>query len=107
MTGEMIARARQTMDCYGDRPAVDVTFNEEGARRFGEATREHVGQPVAVVLDDVVLTTPRIDEPILGGTVRIGGNFTLESARQLAAWLGSGALPVRLVVVGSGRRPWH
>jgi preprotein translocase subunit SecD len=99
ITDDMIASAAQGMDQWSGRPVVTLHFTEEGRRRFAQATRDNVGRPFAIILDDAVITAPNVHEPIIGGTAQISGNFTLESARRLAAWLSSGALPVGLVVV--------
>jgi preprotein translocase subunit SecD len=62
-------------------------------------TQQNVGKPFAIVLDDVALSAPNINEPILGGSAQISGNFTVESANELAVQLRSGKLPVELKVV--------
>jgi preprotein translocase subunit SecD len=95
----MIKAARQDFDEAG-APAVSVMFTDKGARRFAQVTTENVGEPFAIVLDDVVLTAPVITEPITGGEAQIHGAFTFEKAKQLAALIDSGALPIRLSVVG-------
>jgi preprotein translocase subunit SecD len=78
---------------------VSIKFNTAGARRFGKATQENVNKPFAIILDDKVLSAPNINEPILGGQAQISGNFTVESANQLAIALASGKLPVKLNVI--------
>jgi protein-export membrane protein SecD len=101
VTGEMLVDAQQTFDQRGVEPVVSFRFNQDGARRFGKATTENVGRPFAVVLDNKVITAPRINEAILGGTGQISGSFTIESANQLATNLRSGALPAKLTIVES------
>jgi preprotein translocase subunit SecD len=98
VTGRMIADARADFDEMG-LPAVTIRFDATGTRRFARATQENVGRHFAIVLDDVVLSAPVINEPILGGTAQISGSFTVETANQLAIALRSGPLPIRLVVV--------
>jgi preprotein translocase subunit SecD len=97
--GSMIVDAQPGFDSDG-QPTVNLRFDEAGSRRFAQATRENVGRPFAIVLDDLVLSAPNINEPILGGQAQINGGFTPESARDLAVLLRSGALPFDLVVVG-------
>ena len=87
--------AKQSFDQDG-RPVVSITFNSAGARRFGRVTQENVNKPFAIILDDKILSAPNINEPILGGQAQISGNFTVESANQLAISLASGQLPVKL-----------
>ncbi|HEU0099774.1 MAG TPA: hypothetical protein VFQ67_13500 [Allosphingosinicella sp.] len=102
VNGSMIADAQQTFDSSG-RPAVTLTFDALGSRRFARATRDNVGRPFAIALDDVVVSAPNINEPILGGQAVISGDFTVESASELAIALRSGALPLDLVVVAERR----
>jgi protein-export membrane protein SecD len=99
VTGEMLVDAQQQFDQRGVEPVVSFRFNQDGARRFGKATAENVGRPFAVVLDKKVITAPRINEAILGGTGQISGSFTIESANSLATNLRSGALPAKLTIV--------
>jgi preprotein translocase subunit SecD len=78
---------------------VNFKFNSVGASRFAAITRENVGKPFAVVLDDKVITAPVIREPILGGSGQISGNFTAVTANELAVLLRAGALPAPLKIV--------
>ncbi|MFO1059234.1 MAG: protein translocase subunit SecD [Dongiaceae bacterium] len=80
-------------------PVVTFKFDSVGARRFGEATRENVGKPFAIVLDNKVISAPRIREAILGGSGEISGSFTTQSAQDLALLLRAGALPAPLTVI--------
>src|ERR1700759_4441552 len=80
-------------------PVVNFKFNTAGSRKFSQATTENVGQPFAIVLDNQVISAPVIREPITGGQGQIFGNFTVQSANDLAVLLRSGALPARLSVV--------
>src|SRR5436190_868190 len=98
VSGDQLVKATQGFDQDG-RAVVDITFNTAGARRFGRVTQENVGKPFAIILDDKVLSAPNINEPILGGRAQISGNFTVDSANQLAVSLASGKLPVKLNVV--------
>jgi len=98
VSGDQLVKATQGFDQDG-RAIVDITFNTAGARRFGRVTQENVGKPFAMILDDRVLSAPNINEPILGGRAQISGNFTVETANQLAVSLASGKLPVKLNVV--------
>jgi len=98
ISGTQLTKAQQAYGQNND-PTVSITFNGEGARRFGRVTQDNVGKPFAIILDNVVLSAPRINEPILGGSAQISGNFTVESAQSLAIALQSGALPVALKVV--------
>ena len=98
VSGDQLVDAKQSFDQDG-RPVVAIGFNTSGARRFGRTTQENVGKPFAIILDDKVLSAPNINEPILGGQAQISGNFTVETANQLAVSLASGKLPVKLNVI--------
>ncbi len=78
---------------------VNFTFDSVGAREFGDVTRQNVGRPFAIVLDNQVISAPVIREPILGGRGQISGNFSAQSATDLALLLRAGALPAPLNVV--------
>ena len=98
VTGDQLVRAKLGSDENG-LPAIDFTFNTAGARRFGKVTQENVGKPFAIILDNKVLSAPVIQTAILGGQGQITGNFTMESANQLAIAISSGKLPVKLNVI--------
>ncbi|MDD3370653.1 MAG: protein translocase subunit SecD [Alphaproteobacteria bacterium] len=80
-------------------PVVSFKFDSIGARRFGEATRKHVGKLFAIVLDNKVISAPVIREPIVGGAGVISGHFTTQSAQDLALLLRAGALPASIKVL--------
>ena len=98
VSGDQLVDAKQGFDQDG-RAVVNIRFNPAGARRFGRVTQENVNKPFAIILDDKVLSAPNINEPILGGNAQISGNFTVETANQLAVSLASGKLPVKLNVI--------
>ena len=97
VSGENLVDAQPSFQ--DNQPVVSFRFDTAGARRFGEATQENVGQLLAIVLDDAVISAPRIREPILGGSGVISGNFTTQTANELAILLRAGALPAPLNVV--------
>ena len=97
--GEDLNDAQPAFDSRTNEPVVSFRFNQQGALRFGQLTRDNVGRPFAIVLDNEVVSAPRINEPILGGSGQISGNFTTEEANDLAIVLRSGALPARLTIV--------
>ncbi|MBY0355274.1 MAG: protein translocase subunit SecD [Rickettsiales bacterium] len=97
LSGEMLTGANAS---YQDgQPVVSFQFNSIGAKKFGEITQKNVGRPFAIVLDDKVITAPRINTPILNGSGIISGSFTVESANNLALLLRAGALPAPLKIV--------
>ncbi|MXO84924.1 protein translocase subunit SecD [Altererythrobacter aurantiacus] len=96
--GDNLVGAQQTFD-QDNQPVVTIQFDQQGAARFGTLTSENVNKPFAIILDGEVLSAPNINEPILGGSAQISGNFTVESANRLAISLRSGALPVDLAII--------
>jgi SecD/SecF fusion protein len=97
--GEDLADSQPGFDSRDGQPVINFRFNQAGARKFGAFTKENVGRPFAIVLDDKVLSAPVIREAILGGSGQISGNFTVESTNRLAVQLRSGALPTKLTIV--------
>jgi protein-export membrane protein SecD len=97
VSGESLVDAQPTY--YQNQPVVSFRFDSVGGRKFGNITRDHVGELLAIVLDDRVISAPRIDEPILGGSGIIRGSFTVQEANELAVLLRAGALPAPLEIV--------
>ena len=81
------------------QPVVSFKFNTIGGKKFGEATKNNIGERLAIVLDNEVISAPVVQSAITGGSGIISGNFTLESANDLALLLRSGALPAPLEVL--------
>lgn len=98
VSGENLVDAQPSFDQY-NRPLVAFKFDSLGARKFGDATRHNVGKIFAIILDDKVISAPRIQEPILGGAGQITGNFTVQEAQDLALLMRAGALPAPLNVI--------
>jgi protein-export membrane protein SecD len=99
VSGEDLVDAQPGFDSRTNEPIISFRFNQSGARKFGSYTKDNVGSPFAIVLDDKVLSAPNIREPILGGSGQISGSFTVESANTLAVQLRSGSLPTKLTIV--------
>ena len=97
VSGESLIDAQPSFQ--QNEPVVSFRFDSAGGRKFGNITREHVGELLAIVLDDKVISSPRIREPILGGSGVISGSFTVQSANELAVLLRAGALPAPLEIV--------
>ncbi len=97
--GDQLVDSQPGFDQRTNEPIISFRFNQSGARTFGRFTQDNVGRPFAIVLDDKVLSAPVIREPILGGSGQISGNFTVETANNLAIQLRSGALPAKLTIV--------
>ena len=95
VTGDELTDARPDSDQNG-MPAVAFRFNATGARAFGDYTAANVGQLFAIVLDSEVISAPRINQHIPGGSGIITGNFNVESSTNLAVLLRAGALPAKM-----------
>ncbi|MEG9861385.1 MAG: protein translocase subunit SecD [Parvularculales bacterium] len=98
VSGENLVDAQPSFDEY-NMPVVTFRFDTAGGRRFGEITQQNVGNPFAIVLDGKVISAPVIREAILGGSGQISGNFTVQSANDLAILLRAGALPAPLHIL--------
>jgi preprotein translocase subunit SecD len=99
VSGGDLVDAQPGFDQRNGQPIVNFRFNSTGARKFAEVTKANVGKPFAIVLDNKVISAPVINEPIPGGAGQISGNFTVQSANDLAILLRAGALPAPLTVV--------
>lgn len=99
VSGENLVDAQAGFSQQTNEPIVTFRFDTKGAQRFGAATQANVGLPFAIVLDDQVISAPRINEPILGGSGQISGNFTVQEANDLAILLRAGALPAELTII--------
>ncbi|KAB2912038.1 MAG: protein translocase subunit SecD [Dechloromonas sp.] len=99
VAGENLVDAQASSDSRTGQWVVNFKFDSVGARRFGDVTRENVGKPFAIVLDDKVISYPVIREPILGGSGQISGNYTAATANDLAVLLRAGALPAPLTII--------
>jgi preprotein translocase subunit SecD len=98
VSGEMLTGATQGYDQNG-RPDINMRFNGQGAQRFGDATSQNIGKRFAIVLDNRIISAPVIQGAITGGSGEITGNFTVETASNLALLLRSGALAAPLTVI--------
>ena len=98
VSGDRLVDASSGFD-QNNRSAVFIRFDQVGARQFGRATTENVNRPFAIILDGKVISAPVINEPILGGSAQITGDFSVAEAQDLALLLRAGALPAPLRVV--------
>jgi preprotein translocase subunit SecD len=99
VSGADLTDAQPSFDQQTGQPVVTFRFNSSGARKFADVTSTNVGKPFAIVLDNKVISAPVIQQPITGGSGQITGNFTVQSANELAVLLRAGALPAPLTVV--------
>ncbi|MDX2144655.1 MAG: protein translocase subunit SecD [Rhodospirillaceae bacterium] len=97
VSGERLVDAQATFQ--DGQPVVNFRFDTAGGRRFGQATAANVGQRLAIVLDNQVISAPVIRSPITGGSGIIEGGFTVQGAQDLALLLRAGALPAPLIIL--------
>ncbi len=98
MTGEDLTDAQTSFQSQTNEPVVSFRLSTSGARKFAQVTTDNVGRLFAIVLDDEIISAPRINEPITQGSGQISGHFTVETANDLAVLLRAGALPAKLSV---------
>ena len=98
LEGDVITDAKDQFDNFG-KPEVSMTMNSEGAREWAALTKANVGKAVAIVLDGVVYSAPRVNQEIDGGQSSISGNFTIEDTKDLANTLKSGRMPAPAKIV--------
>ena len=99
MSGDNLSTARPEFDSQSDQTVVTFSLDRLGAKRFGRVTSKNVGKKLAIVLDNKIISAPQIREPILGGNGQITGDFTFQSATDLALLLRSGALPAPINII--------
>jgi protein-export membrane protein SecD len=99
VSGDRLEQAGSGFDPRTGSPVVNFRFDTRGAREFGDVTKANVKKRFAIVLDNKVISAPVIQEAIIGGSGQISGNFTAETANDLAILLNAGALPAALTVI--------
>ena len=99
LNGENLIDAQPQMNNQTNQTVVSFTLDRVGAKRFGKATSTGVGKQLAIVLDGKIVSAPVIRDTIAGGNGQISGNFTFQSATDLALLLRSGALPAPLNII--------
>jgi len=99
LSGDNLVDAKPTMDTQTNETVVSFSLDRVGAKKFGKATINGVGKRLAIVLDGKIISAPSVREPITGGSGQISGDFTFQSATDLALLLRSGALPAPLSII--------
>lgn len=98
LEGEGVEEAKQDYDELG-KPAIKMNMTSVGAKTWAKLTGKNVGRPIAIALDEIVYSAPRVNGAIEGGSSEISGSFTVEEAQDLANILKSGKLdaPAKIV----------
>ena len=99
VSGENLIDAQPGFERDTNQSIVSFKFDSIGAKKFANATKDNVGRPLAIILDNEILSSPVIREPILTGSGQISGGFTVEEANQLAVLLRAGALPAPMKII--------
>ena len=98
LEGDVVTDAKDEFDQYS-KPAVSMTMNSDGARRWAQLTKQNIGRSIAIVLDNYVYSAPNVNTEITGGRSQITGHFTPEQAKDLANVLKSGKMPAPAHIV--------
>ncbi len=99
LSGDNLIDAKPTMDTQSNETVVSFSLDRVGAKKFAKATSTGVGKRLAIILDGKIISAPSVREPIMGGSGQISGDFTFQSATDLALLLRSGALPAPLSII--------
>jgi preprotein translocase subunit SecD len=99
LTGKNLKKAEVSFDNNTGEAGVSLVFDAEGAKLFEEITKRNVGKNLPVFLDEYPITNPRVNEAITGGEALISGQFTADTAKELAVQLTSGALPIPIQLI--------
>jgi preprotein translocase subunit SecD len=99
LTGKDLKRAQLSFSQQTGEPQVSLEFNSDGAKKFEEITAKNVQKPVAIYLDNELISAPTVQEKITGGSAVITGKFTTAEAKNLAIQLNAGALPIPIKVI--------
>ncbi len=99
LTGRYLRKAEMVFDQTTHMPLILIEFDDEGSKIFEELTERNIGNPLAIYIDDMLISAPFVQDRISGGSAQITGNFTLEEARSLARNLNAGALPVPINLI--------
>lgn len=99
LTGKHVKKATVSFDSQTGGPQVALTFTNEGAKIFGDVTTRNISKPVAIVIDNFIISAPTVQGTILDGNAVITGNFTVDEAKKLAISINSGALPLSIKLV--------
>ena len=99
LNGDNLIDAQPKFDNRNNETIVAFNLDRVGAKRFAKATTNNIGKYLAIILDNKIISAPQIREAIVGGAGQITGNFTFQSATDLALLLRSGALPAPLNII--------
>ena len=99
LTGKYLSKAALAFDPNTSAPEISLQFNDEGSKLFEDITGRNIGKPLAIYIDNVLLSAPVVQTKISGGKAQITGKFTVKEAQDLVKNLNAGALPVPIKMV--------
>lgn len=101
LTGADLKRSTVTFGQSGKStgPQVSIEFTNDGAKKFADITKRNINKPLAIFLDNQLVSAPNVQQEIVGGSAVITGNFTTEEAKNLNIQLNAGALPVPIEIL--------
>lgn len=99
LTGNDLQQTTVTFDRNAGQPEVQLSFSDDGAKKFAAITKKNLGKPVVIVLDNQIISYPRVNSVIANGDAVISGGFTADQAKALRTQLQAGALPIPLTVI--------
>lgn len=99
LTGKDLQKASVTFDPQNGTPQVSLQFTDEGGKKFGDITARNIGKPVWILLDEMILTDPVVQQEIRDGAAVISGDYTVDEAKNLVITLNAGALPIPITII--------
>lgn len=99
LTGADLKGSKVVFDRQAGKPVVMLEFTSEGGEKFARITERNIGKPLPIFLDQNEISSPVVQEKIVGGSAVITGNFSLKEAKNLSIQLNAGALPISVKLV--------
>jgi protein-export membrane protein SecD len=99
LTGKDVKKASVVFSQQDGKPQVSLSFTPDGGKLFAEITKRNISKPLAIFIDNILISAPVVQQEILDGNAVITGNFTVDQAKKLAIAINSGALPVTVNLI--------
>lgn len=99
LTGADLQNAQVVFDSNNGKPSISLTFTKEGGNKFAKITERNIGKSLPIILDNTIISSPVVQETIIGGSAQITGTFTIDEAKKTVIQLNAGALPVPITLI--------
>lgn len=99
LTGADLQNAQVVFDSNNGKPSISLTFTKEGGNKFAKITERNIGKSLPIILDNTIISSPVVQETIIGGSAQITGTFTIDEAKKTVIQLNAGALPVPIALI--------